>query len=614
MNQNINKQIPIILGVISIITGFLGFLVEINLNAVESFYAVFAFFGGNGSLADIQTSTLLKISAITAPLSVTVLIIVLFFQNIKKWFFLTFQAKNHFVICGLGDMGSALANNLLSHDKLQREEHSKLLIIEPNESNPKIEEMRHRGAIVIVGDATNKAILEKAKIKNAKTVVCFTGKDITNLEIAVLIAEEKYTNPSLYLHLENRENYELLRNNIFSDMNIKSFCLYDSAAQTLFMKYPLGENVDTITSEARVKVALVGFDKVGESVLYRLLNLGHFYNQVPIEIDVFDEDIKSKEQDFLKSYPIQQEICKEYWNVNFKEEHEFYQHDILPYTQIIFCSADSQKSFQNSMRMMKTHTAEINQQNIQAYLFSDIHYNIGELISKSKDEFENLYTFGDFKELCTYDVIINESLDEMAISSNGGYNNLHGYNKENEDIETLWKKLNSFLKDSNRMQVEHLSIKLKVINHYLSQKNKQGEYEQLKQQARKKWFFNNDEFLWEQIPNAKELLEYMPLAVLDGLAQVEHNRWNAFHILNGWKLKTLNQAKKEHEDALARSTDVSKVKKDDFRKNNKTKEHTCIVKWEELDKVSEFLEHNYKSDDVESVIRIRDIEKLKFSI
>lgn len=592
MNQDVTllKKAPIILGVIAIVTGFLGYLLELDNGLIESLYAVFGFFGGNGSLESIQNSLLLKISAIAAPLSVTVLIIVVFFQNIKKWFFLTFKANNHFVICGLGDMGSALAYDLLFNKKLENESYSKLLIIEPNESNPHIDKMRHQGAIVIIGDATQKDVLQKAKIKSAQTVVCMTGKDIINLEIAVCMAQQKYTTPSLYIHLENRENYELLRNVIFKGMNIKSFSLYDSAAQTLFMKYPIGVNVNTFMPGNKVKIALVGFDKVGESLLYRLLNLGHFYNQEPIEITVFDYDIKVKEQEFLKSYPINIDLCQDYWKIHFEDEHMFYQQSEFSYTQIIFCSTDTQKSFQDAMRMMKTRTSDINTHNIESYLFTDVHHSISHLIDNSDSEFKSLHTFGDFEKLCTYDVIVNESLDEMAQKSNYRYNELHDYNKEGKDRQTQWKELDSFLKDSNRMQVEHLPIKLQILNEFIQRKEKQGEYEELKKEALGKWFKFGGKMIWDNMKYTKEIAEYVPLEVLDTLAKVEKNRWNAFHILNGWV-----------------KLDIPKDTTDKIEKNKATKEHPCLLKWDELDSVSINHNHDYKSDDVETVMRIGDM-------
>lgn len=66
------------------------------------------------------------------------------------------------------------------------------------------------------------------------------------------------------------------------------------------MQYPLGENVNTLENGNKVRLALVGFGKVGEAILYRALNLGYFYNEELIQIDIFDSNIKDKRQEFLK--------------------------------------------------------------------------------------------------------------------------------------------------------------------------------------------------------------------------------------------------------------------------------------------------------------------------
>ncbi|MCX6051041.1 MAG: NAD-binding protein [Campylobacterales bacterium] len=641
LQKHIIKIVPLILGAFAIFAAFIGLYSPPEGEFFSAFYGAFGFFGGNGDSKLIPNSNWLKIAAITAPLSVVFLLMFVFSQKIYKWYFFIFNSKNHFVICGLGDMGSALAKDMLIEGKLKENGYSKLVVIEADETNSHVEDIRLKGGIVIIGDATSNDILKEAKINDAKTVVMLTGKDLLNIEITIKISklnhhqmnydfqqfikamfcwqiDNSVVQQSLYVHLDNRENYELLRSDTFKYMNIKSFNLYDSAAQTLFMQHTLGINVETMQPNGNVKIALVGFDKVGESILYRILNLGHFYNQVPIEVDIYDCDIQTKEQEFLKSYPINQDICKNYWRVEFKDESQFYTQNI-DYTQIVFCSLDSTRSFQDAMRVMKTHTKEIIEKNIQAYLFADVHYALGDLLSTDKNVFKNLYTFGNFDRLCTYDVIVNESLDEMAKKSNARYNELHkyeGYQKFNIKkwstnevkltiansmyhyknrilpMQEQWKALDNFLKDSNRMQVEHLSIKFKVINHYLSQKNKQGEYEQLKQQALKKWFIYGGEMLWDKMPNTKELLEYIPLDVLDRLAQVEHNRWNAFHILNGWK-----------------KLDIPSDATEKMKKNVQLKLHPCLVKWDELDNTSRNHEHDYKSDDIETVMRIGDMVK-----
>lgn len=86
------------------------------------------------------------------------------------------------------------------------------------------------------------------------------------------------------------------------------------------------------------------------------------------------------------------------------------------------------------------------------------------------------------------------------------------------------------------MQVEHLQIKLPIITYFLNKQETFGTYETLENDAKKKWFRYGGEMVWEKIDGAPSLLKHLPFDVLDRLARIEHTRWNAFHILNGWSV------------------------------------------------------------------------------
>lgn len=592
------NNIFIILGLSTFIFTFIGFYFESNLSIIETFYKIFDFFSGGGDLLYIKNSYFLKIAAITAPLSVAMFIGVFFYQEIIKWFFLTFRAKDHLVICGLGNMGYTFALNMLN--KYKNKDLSKVVIIESDEQNVYIDELKLKGAIVLIGDAGSAETLKSIKIIRAKKVLLFTGNDITNIEIATSIAsvidQETRTNElSVYSHIVNRESYELLATATFENLDLKPFNLYDNAAQTLFLKYPLGLHVDTVKTENAVKLAIIGFDQVGKSILYRALNLGFFYNSVPIEITVFDNDIENKKEEFLKAYPIFDQNFDGYWKVNFQEEHLFYKEKTFLYTEVVFCKSNTEKSFSDAMKLMKNNTSYIIDNKINIYLFAEMHQKISNMIDKDNSSFKNLFTFGDFETLCSYDVIINEDLDLMAEHSHDRYNDLHGY-------PNPWDDLNTFLKESNRMQVEHLFIKLYTISRLLTQHTEKNNYENTKKEARKKWFnLGSEIMLWDEIKGAKEIIQILSLDDLDRLAQVEHKRWNAFHLLNGWKTLVIDKEC------------IEKIEKDKERKL-----HPCLVGWDELDKVSKNHKHNYKSDDVETVIRayemIKDIKDSENSL
>lgn len=590
-----NKEIPLYLGLATAVIGFLGFLLN-GSNLIEAFYKTYKLFGGEYDFKN--GNFLLNFAAFLVPITIVSTIAIFFQRKLKElWFFLVTSKKgNHIVIFGLGDMGEAFAKNLLEVEEVG-EKYSKVVIVEKNEQNSNIEKLLNKGALVLTNDAKSSYILDRIKIYNAKMIFFFTGSDMVNLEILAKIVGKNDINKektTFYIHLERRENYELLGSMQLKDINIKSFSIYENIAQTFFAKYPLAKNIDTMDESKQLHFAIVGYEAIGEELLYRALNLGHFYNAKPLHITIFDEDPNANKRIFLKTFPIDLET--DYWKIEFKEECELYKNDgSKEFNQILFCKNDAQTSFTDALRLKKNQANIIADKEI--YIFVDTHNAITSLLENENKNDKNdknfiLKPFGDFHEVCSYDVVVNEVLDKMAKKTNGLYNKLHGYNKDNKTEEEQWSKLTPFLKDSNRMQVEHLRIKLQVINKILetknsNEKNKEKSYEEIKEEARNKWFNKfEDKMLWDEIEGAETLAMYLTLDQLEKLAKTEKNRWNAFHILNGWKKK-----------------EIPKGKQEKIEKNKKTKEHPCLVSWDDLDKISENHKHNYKGDDVETIMR-----------
>ena len=387
-------------------------------------------------------------------------------------------------------------------------------------------------------------------------------------------------------------------------INIRAFSVYDNAAQTLFMKHPIGENVDTIDNDS-VNLAIVGFDAAGLSVLYRALALGHFFNGKPLNVTIFDNNHEKKRAEFLKLYPISLKaggIIN--WNIDFKDDGEFFNKDgIENFNQIIFCKTNVQASLTDIARIIKNQSAHL--KNKQFFIFIDKHDGIKGIANDIKIDNKNkmdIIPFGNFSQICSYDVVVNEIYDKMAIRADQRYNQLH-----EPEYETNWGDLSPFLQDSNRMQVEHLPLKLKVLNHLLenSQNKVLPKYGDIENEANNRWYSLNGKptsdkkktDIWEDIQKAKILATYISPDDIEKLAKMEKHRWNAFHILNGW-------------------TTLPKPEGKDYpdRKDKNKKEHALLIGWDELEEASKYIvedsikkNHNYKSDDVETVMRAYDM-------
>ena len=718
--SNLNDTTMLICGILTVFFSFLGHSIENGFFSgfLKSAYQTLALLLGNYDFkaTNIVSKCSLYIAIVFTLFFYCSVFIKLLGKKLRTWFFLKFLAKNHIVICGAGDMGYALAKDILN-----KHQDKKLLVVDINPANDNLNSICTLGGYAISGNAIDKNVLNKLNITKAEKIILMTGKDISNLEIldaiTKVIPEADKNDPdnekNIYIHLESKENYEILQSikekendkvslsiknkkdklnseildditkvipeadkndpdnekniyihlkskendkvsrsiktrknisnleikkaitkvipeadkndpdnekNIYihlssSMINIRAFSVYDNAAQTLFMKHPLGENVDTIDNGS-VNLAIVGFDAAGLSVLYRALALGHFFNGKPLNVTIFDNNHEKKRAEFLKLYPISLKaggIIN--WNIYFKDDRELFNKDgIKNFNQIIFCKTNVQASLTDIARIIKNQSTHL--ENKQFFIFIDKHDGIKGIANDIKIGDKNkidIIPFGNFSQICSYDVVVNEIYDKMAIRADQRYSDLHDY-------DTNWGGLSPFLQDSNRMQVEHLPIKLKAINKLLS-KNRFLEYDEAKEKARNRWFdlMLNDQNvsdinkidLWDKIEGAKILATYISLDNIEKLAKMEKHRWNAFYILNGW-------------------TTIPKPEGQNYphRKDDNKKEHALLIGWDELEEASKYIvedgknddeeaskyivedgkkPHNYKSDDVETVMRAYDM-------
>ena len=86
--------------------------------------------------------------------------------------------KDHTIVCGLGKVSARVVRWILDMDE-------EVVVIESNSTNIYIDQMRHWGVPVMVGDARRPEILKDAAIEYAESIVPCTNDDLINLSIAL---------------------------------------------------------------------------------------------------------------------------------------------------------------------------------------------------------------------------------------------------------------------------------------------------------------------------------------------------------------------------------------------------------------------------------------------
>ena len=432
------------------------------------------------------------------------------YMKIRLW-------KNHVIICGLGDKGYLLAKDM--------RKKSRVVVIDRDPNNLKIDSCIEKGITVIHGDATQSSTLKKAGILNAKYIFAITGSDVTNTEIT--LKQEKITKSSgkkgrciCYTHLKNRKFCDLIEKNYKRTMDrremaVKFFNIFEFSSRILFDRYPPDQY--QLTEEGRPNHILVfGFDNLGESVVLQALKIGHYPDGRELLITVVDENIQKKEGSFRDRYP---EI-KNIDNITIKfvdikvDESGFFNIDsVYPVIKtkpsiVYICYEDDVNNITTAFQL-----------NDKA-IISDIPVVINilekvDLASIMKRDMNNteintrFIIFNTIRDVCSERIIVGNELDMMARLIHEEYlakRKKEGTLDRKKPSHLEWENLPEVFKEANRQQADHIDVKLRALGY-----------------VRKK----------DVSPGAVRSFSKKELEIL---GKMEHYRWNAEKYLNDWVL------------------------------------------------------------------------------
>jgi hypothetical protein len=97
-------------------------------------------------------------------------------------------AKKHHIVCGAGQRGDQIAR------ELRRRDAGEVVVVEMNEHNPALGELRNLGVHVVIGNALDASVLQSAGAERARSLIAVTGSDEKNLAICTEV--KKHLNPT----------------------------------------------------------------------------------------------------------------------------------------------------------------------------------------------------------------------------------------------------------------------------------------------------------------------------------------------------------------------------------------------------------------------------------
>lgn len=177
-------------------TGVIGYMILLDIRFVDALYmtAITISTVGYGEVAKMNDAAkLFSIMLIFSGLGVfgfgVTSLLTLFFEGdikeawrIKKMETRIRELKEHYIICGAGDVGRTVIKSFEDHA-------ATFVVIEENEK--RVDDLKAAGVLAILGNATDEDVLLKAGIHTTRGIVCTLPTDAENV-FTVLTARQMH--------------------------------------------------------------------------------------------------------------------------------------------------------------------------------------------------------------------------------------------------------------------------------------------------------------------------------------------------------------------------------------------------------------------------------------
>jgi hypothetical protein len=448
-------------------------------------------------------------------------------QLIRLWFI-----KDHVIICGLGQKGFLLVDHF-------REAGEEVVIIEQDEDNNLLTLCRERGAITLLGDATDVTLLRKAVIQRAKYIISVCGDDGTNAEVAVRAQEQSQNRQkgvlTCIIHIVAPQLNNLLKEQElgmeqFSPFRLELFNIFDRGARFLLQAY----SPFTDTGQ-NPHILIIGLGNLGANLVVQMARAWRDRESPSdrrLPITVIDREVNWKLAALSIRYPPISKVCKLIPHQMDIRSPEFQRAEFLYNDQsqydidaIYVCLDNDSLGLDTGLTLLnqiKQHPTPIVIRMVQQSGLATLLYG-----GYSRDgAFKNLHAFGLLDQTCTLDLVLGGTHEILARSLHEEYvrhQEQLGQTSQTNPVMVAWDSLPEALKESNRRQVDHIRLKLEAIGADIT--------------TLTDWDAEPFEFKLEEI---------------DLMARMEHERWVKERQAEGWKYapgsKNLN--KKTHPDLV----------------------------------------------------------------
>ncbi len=425
--------------------------------------------------------------------------------------------RGHVVVCGLGRMGMQLVGDLLAHG-------DRVVAIERDSGNDSVRRAEEQGAIVLVGRASDPALLRRAGVGRARSVVAICGSDGANVEVAVGVygivragAAAGARPVRCLVHVVDLRLCALFRRHrIFTEagdrLEARIVNPYETSARLLLQTHALEQEAAGADERRQVHLVVVGFGQMGESVALQAARIGHFASGRPLRLTVVDQAAEERERAFRRRYPQLGRACDaafvtgDYDGAEIAGAMAGWASDPGAVTSVAVCFDDDSRSLSCALGLL----SELGGRRVPIFVRMGEDAGLAKLVesaSSSSAWAEQVHAFGMVDRVCTRRMLLGEELDRLARAIHARYLAERARDAEPQPGPTLpdWASLPQHLKESCRQQADHIPVKLRAVGCTSGPAD----------------------------PGRQAVTAFADGEV-ELLARMEHARWNAERRLAGW--------------------------------------------------------------------------------
>jgi hypothetical protein len=380
---------------------------------------------------------------------------------------------DHTVICGLGRQGRLLATSFLAHGQ-------QVVVVEQREDDSFIQPCRDEGAVVLIGDATDRETLRRAGVHRARHLIASSGDDGANAEIAVnarALSVNRAEHPlTCLVHIVDPQLCNLLRERELAageagGLRLEFFNVYDLGAQALLEEYPFPVE----DGRTPPHLLLLGLGSMGRSLVVRAARLWWEIwtaTDARLRITVVDREADRRLALLRLRYPRLEKVC----------ELIPVQLDVLgpEFERADFLCAEDGRCRMNAVYICfdndplglaagLTLLQKIRGQPVAIVVRMASSAGLATLLGQdgtSDGSFTGLHAFPWLDRTCRPDLLLGGTHETLARAIHEEYvraQTAAGDTPQTNAALFPWDELPEHVKESNRRQADHVGAKLKAV-------------------------------------------------------------------------------------------------------------------------------------------------------